>query len=137
MFYDVSHYHPQTVFAQQSKFEMGLIDLSASRYENADELFLEIAEKQNDELGAKAQYHYGLSLFEQDRIPEAISALVRIRTVFSTYDEWLTKSYMALGDCYVKIDDNRKAEEMYRNVIVKHKNDAFGNEAREKIRQLK
>jgi TolA-binding protein len=98
---------------------------------------LKIAEMQNDELGAKAQYHYGLSLFEQERITEAISAFVRVRTVFSNYDEWLTKSLMALGDCYAKLEDNHKAEEMYRNVISRHKNDAFGNEARERIRQLK
>ncbi|MFC2102972.1 tetratricopeptide repeat protein [Bacteroidota bacterium] len=137
MFYDVSRYHRETVFADQSKIEMGLIDLAAQRFESADKHFLEIAEKQNDELGAKAQYHYGLSLYEQEKYTDAISAFVRVRTIFSNYDEWLTKSYMALGDCYVKIDDIRKAEEMYRNVISRHKNDAFGKEARERIRQLK
>jgi tetratricopeptide (TPR) repeat protein len=136
MFYDVSQYHRASAFADQSKFEMGLIDLAAKRYERSDNLFLDIAEKRNDELGAKAQYHYGLSLFEQGKNTEAISAFVRVRTVFSNYDEWLTKSYMSLGDCYVKMKDNRKAEEMYRIVISKHKNDAFGNEARERIRQL-
>jgi hypothetical protein len=37
----------------------------------------------------------------------------------------------------VKLNDNRKAEEMYRIVITKHKGDEFGTEARQKINDLK
>jgi predicted negative regulator of RcsB-dependent stress response len=59
-----------------------------------------------------------------------------VRTVFSNYDEWLTKSYILLGDCYVELNDKRKAEEMYRTVISKHRNDIYGQEAREKLRNL-
>jgi TolA-binding protein len=137
VFSDVSYYYRETIFADKSKFESGLIDLAAGRYENSDNNFLELAEKRNDELGAKAQYYYGLSLYEQSKYTEAISTLVRVRTVFSVYDEWLTKSYMALGDCYVKLDDKRKAEEMYLIVISNHKYDSFGEEARKKVRELK
>jgi TolA-binding protein len=137
VFSDVSYYYRETIFADKSKFESGLIDLAAGRFENSDNNFLELAEKRNDELGAKGQYYYGLSLYEQGKYTDAISALVRVRTVFSMYDEWLTKSYMVLGDCYVKLDDNRKAEEMYRIVISKHKNDSYGKEARKKVRELK
>jgi tetratricopeptide (TPR) repeat protein len=137
VFSDVSYYYRETIFADKSKFESGLIDLAAGRYDNSDSNFLELAEKRNDELGAEAQYYYGLSLYEQGKYTEAISALVRVRTVFSMYDEWLTKSYMTLGDCYVKLGDNRKAEEMYLRVISDHKNDSYGKEARKKVRALK
>jgi TolA-binding protein len=136
-FEDLAMYHPETLFADKAKFEMGLIDLAAQRYEIANNHFLEVAEKRTDELGARSQYYYGLSLFEQDKITEAISALVRIRTVYSLYDEWLAKSYLLLGDCYVKLKDNRKAEEMYRVVVAKHKGDELGEEARQKINKLK
>jgi TolA-binding protein len=136
VFTDVSYYYRETIFADKSKFEMGMIDLAVGRYENSDKYFLEISENRNDDLGAKAQYYYGQSLYEQDKITDAISALVRVRTVFSNYDEWLTKSYILLGDCYVKLNDNRKAEEMYRTVISKHRNDIYGQEAREKLKDL-
>jgi TolA-binding protein len=136
VFTDVSYYYRETIFADKSKFEMGMIDLAVGRYENSDKHFLEISENRNDELGAKAQYYYGQSLYEQGNITESISALVRVRTVFSTYDEWLTKSYILLGDCYVEMNDKRKAEEMYRTVISKHRNDIFGQEAREKLKNL-
>jgi TolA-binding protein len=135
-FNELVFYHRDTFFADQARFEMGLIDLAAERYENADGLFLEIAGKRTDDLGAKAQYYYGFSLYEQEKTTEAISALVRIRTVYSTFDEWLARSYILLGDCYVKLDDKRKAEEMYRAVLSKHRGDTFGEEAREKLRKL-
>ena len=136
-FEDLAKYYPETLFADRAKFEMGLIDLAAQRYDIADNNFLDVAEKRTDELGARSQYYYGLSLFEQGKITDAISALVRVRTVYSLYDEWLSRSYLLLGDCYVKLNDNRKAEEMYRVVVAKHKTDELGEEARQKINKLK
>jgi len=136
-FEELATYHRDDLFADKAKFEMGLIDLAAARYDLANKYFLEIAENRIDELGASAQYHYGLSLYEQDRFTEAISALVRIRTVYSIYDEWLSRSYLLMGDCYVELDDKRKAEEMYRVVVSRNKGDQLGEEARQKINKLK
>lgn len=136
-FEELAMYHSETIFADRAKFEMGVIDMAASRYSEADKHFLDVAEKRTDDLGARSQYYYGLSLFEQARFSESISALVRVRTVYSQYEPWLSKSYLLLGDCYVKLNDNRQAEEMYRVVVVKHKGNELGEEARQKINKLK
>ena len=137
VFDEVSYYYRETIFADKSKIEMGMIDLAAGRFDNSAKYFLEVAEKRSDNLGAQAQYYYGMSLYEQNTVTESISALVRVRTVFSAYDEWLTKAYLLLGDCYVKLNDKRKAEEMYRTVFSKHRNDQYGQEANDKLRKLK
>jgi hypothetical protein len=42
-----------------------------------------------------------------------------------------------MGDCYAKLDDTRKAEEMYRTVIARNKGGELGEEARKKINELK
>ncbi|MBT8383105.1 MAG: tetratricopeptide repeat protein, partial [Ignavibacteria bacterium] len=136
-FSELSLYHQETLFADKAKFEMGMIDLAVSRFDSADDLFLNIAEKRVDDLGARAQYYYGLSLFEQKKFTDAISALVRVRTVYSNYDEWLSLAYLLMGDCYVKLDDNRKAEELYRTVLAKNKGGELGKLARQKLNQLK
>ncbi len=136
-FEELAMYHRETLFADKAKFEMGMIDLAAQRHSVADRHFLEVAEKRTDDLGAKSQYHYGLSLYEQNKITESISALVRVKTVYSIYDEWVSRSYLLLGDCYVKLNENRKAEEMYRVVIAKHKGDELGEVARQKINNIK
>jgi TolA-binding protein len=136
-FEELALYHRETIFADRANFEMGLIDMAAGRYIVADGHFLEVAEKRTDDLGARSQYYFGLSLFEQTRYSESISALVRVRTVFSQYEPWLSKAYLLLGDCYVKLKDKRQAEEMYRVVVTKHKGNELGEEARQKISKLK
>jgi TolA-binding protein len=136
VFDELVMYYRTTLFADKAKFELGLIDLAVGRYEKADAFFSDLSGARTDDLGAKSQYYYGLSLFDQEKFTESISALVRVRTVFSNYDEWLTRSYLLLGDCYVKLGDKRKAEEMYRTVISKHRSDPFGEEARQKLRNL-
>ncbi len=128
--------YPASLFADKAKLELGLIELAASRYDNADSYFSGLAETRSDELGAKAQYYYGLSLLEQDKITDAITAFVRVRTIFSAYDEWLTKSYLKLGECYTKIKDFRNARDIYRAVLSKHKGDDYGKEAQKKLREL-
>jgi len=136
VFDELVMYYRTTLFADKAKFELGLIDLAVGRYEKADAFFSDLSAIRTDDLGAKSQYYYGLSLFDQEKFTESISELVRVRTVFSNYDEWLTRSYLLLGDCYVKLGDKRKAEEMYRTVISKHRSDPFGEEARQKLRNL-
>lgn len=126
-----------SIFAQKAKFELGLIDLAARRYGNATQYFQELANNRTDDIGAKAQYYLGETLFDQNKITDAISAFVRVRTIFSAYDEWLTRAFLGLGDCYLKLKDKRQAEEMYRTVISKHRNDEFGKEARAKLRKVK
>ncbi len=136
-FNEVVESYGTTIFAQKAKFELGLIELAAKRYDNAVIYFQELATNRTDDIGAKAQYYLGETLFEQNKITDAISAFVRVRTIFSAYDEWLTRSFLGLGDCYAKLKDNRQAKEMYRTVISKHRQDEFGKEAESKLRKLK
>jgi len=136
VFDEVIQYFGKTIFADKSKFELGLIELARENYINADLYFKTLAETHSDELGAEAQYYYGYSLFEQEKTDEAIAALERVRVVFSAYDEWLTKSYLKLGDCYTKLDQIDKAKEMYRVVIGKHRGNVYGQEAQNKLREL-
>ncbi len=129
-------YYQETIFSAKTKIELGKLELERESYENAELLFKELGAVRTDDIGAEAQYNYGITLFNQGKINEAISALVRVRSIFSTYDEWYTKSLLKLGECYIKLDDKRNAREMFRAVIRKHNNDAFGTEARQKLNSL-
>lgn len=115
---------------------MGIMELARGSYENAEYLFKDLGENRSDDIGAKAQYYYGETLFEQEKLDEAISAFVRVRSVFSLYDEWYSKSLLRLGDCYVELGDKSNAKEMYRAVYNKHKNDQLGREANKKLKEL-
>lgn len=132
----LAQYYPTSVFAADAKFEAALLSLSRKDYENSDVLLKELSENRTDELGAKAQYYYGVSLFEQDKIDDAITALVRVKFVFSGFDQWLTSSYLKLGECYEKKGDNAKAKEMYKTVLTHHRGDEYGSEAQKKLKVL-
>lgn len=136
VFDEIVQYYRETVFADRSKYEIGLIEYSAKRYDDAVGYFRSLAESRTDELGAKAQYYVGMSLFEQGRTNEAISAFVRVRTVYSYYDEWLSRSTLMLGDCYSKLKDFEKAKQFYRDVIAKHRGDEIGKTAQKKLREI-
>ena len=87
-------------------------------------------------MGAKSQYYLGQSLYDQAKYNDAITALVRVRTVYSRYEEWLMRSYLLLGDCYVKLNDKRNAAEMYRAVLTKYSGTPIGDEAQQKLRKV-
>lgn len=136
VFEDVVLYSPGTMFGDKSKFELALINIAAKRYTNADEYLTALSENRSDELGAKSQYYLGQSLYDQGKYKEAITSLVRVRTVYSSYEEWLMRSYLLLGDCYLKLNDKRNAAEMYRAVVTKYSGTPIGDEALQKLRKV-
>ncbi len=133
---DIINYYDGSIFASKAKIELGLLELAGGRPENAEPLFRSEAESKVDDLAAKAQYYLGVSLFQQNKIQDAIIALVRIRSVFGMFDEWFTKSLITLGDCYVKLNDKAKAREMYQAVLIRHKDDTYATEATKKLKDL-
>ncbi len=137
VFQDVVQYYSGTIFADKAKLELGLIELAAGRYSNAEFYFKNLADSRSDDIGAEAQYYLGTTLDEEGNTLDAIDALERVRAIFSAYDEWLTKSYMKLGEIYTRQEDYDKAKEYYRSVLAKHKGDQFGKEAQSKLRKLK
>jgi TolA-binding protein len=133
---DLSKNYNESLFADKAKVELGLLELKRGGYENCELLFREVGNDRKDDIGAQAQYYYGVALFEQGKTDDAISALVRVRSVFPGYVEWYTKSLLKLGDCYIKINDKKNAREMFRAVLKKHNNNEFANEANEKLKSL-
>ena len=135
-FQEVVAYYPQNVFADKSKFELALIDLAGNRNSTAEEYLTKLSENRTDELGAKSQFYLGQSLYDQGKYNDALTSLTRVRTVFSKYEEWLMRSYLLSGDCYVKIKDKKNAAEMYKTVLTKYNGTSIGNEAQKKLRSI-
>jgi len=130
-------YYQGNIFAEKSKVEAGKILLDSKQYEKAKVYFKEVGENRTDDIGAAGEYYYGLTLYLQGDYYNAIPALVRVRSVFSRYDEWYTKSLLTLGDCYAKLKNKKNAREMYRAVLRRHSKDNFGKEAKLKLKQLR
>ena len=136
VFNNIIQYYDGTLFADKAKVELGVLEYNRGGYDNSEMLFRELGASRTDDIGAKAQYYYGLTLLAQDKVQEAITAFVRVRSVFGTYDEWYTKSLIKLGDCYVELGDKQNAREMYQAVLQRHRGDKLGSEAQSKLNGL-
>ncbi len=125
-----------SLFYYKSEIDLGILELTRSNYENSLYLLKDVVKNREDDLAAQANYYIGLNYFEQEKLPEAITELIKVRSLYSAYDEWYTKSLMLLGDSYVKINDSTNASEMYKSVLKRHRNDAIAKEVKEKLNQL-
>ena len=135
-FEEIIKYYDKTLFSDKAKIKIGIMEIENGRSANAEALLNEVAQNRSDDIGAMAQYYVGVARFEQKNYDTAISALVRVRTIFSNYDEWYTKSLLKLGDSYLKLKDKNNAKKLYRTVIKNHPRDRYGKEARKKLRKI-
>ena len=125
-----------SLFYYKAELELGILELSRSNFESSLYLFNDVVNNRKDDLAAKAQYFIGLNYYEQDRMPETITELIKVRSLYSAYDEWYSRALMLLGDSYVKINDKENAAEMYKGVLKRHRNDELASEAKSKLARL-
>jgi TolA-binding protein len=135
-FDQIATYYNGSLYSAKAKVELGKIEISRNNFDKAQSYLREVAENRLDDIGAQAQYYYGISFFNQNKIEDAITQFVRTRSVFSAYDEWYTKSLLRLGDCFIKMNDKKQAREMFRAVLIRHTNDSFADEAKKKMKGL-
>jgi len=133
----IVQYYSSSIFSDKAKLEMSIIDLAANRFDEATTFLTELSQNRSDDIGAKAQFYLGQTLFDQQKYKDALTELDRVRSAFSGYNEWVTKADLLSGDCYVQLKKFRDAKNMYRRVISKHRSDQFGAEAQKKLRKLK
>jgi len=124
-------------FADKSYIEKGRIELRSRRYDNAIKAFMNVAMRREDIIGAEAQYMLGVAYYEKGEYKDAITAFVRVESVFSEFNDWLAKAYLNLSDSYVKLKDNKKAISILEKLIEKHPDDDYGTQAKKKLRDLR
>ncbi len=125
-----------SLFYYKAEIELGILELAKMNYESSLYLFKDVSNNRTDDIAAQAMYYTGLNYYEQGKIPEAVTELIKVRSMYSVYDEWYSKSLMLLGDCYVLNGDKGKAAEMYKAVIKRHRRDILGKEAKQKLNEL-
>jgi len=129
--------YPETIFADKAKIELGVLEMARNSYKTAEDVFSEIGNRRKDDVGAKAQYLYGETLLDEGKYNEAISAFVRVKTVFSSFYDWASKAELKIGDVYVKMNKKKKAKKIYSEIYRKHRRDVYGKEAGKKLRRLR
>lgn len=69
------------------------------------------------EYAAESQYHIAELLLQQAKFAEAEKGAFEVIRKFGSYDYWVTKSYVLLGDIYVQQKDLFNAEATYKSIV--------------------
>lgn len=69
------------------------------------------------EYAAEAQYHIAEILLQQNKLPEAEKAGFEVIKKMGSYEYWVTKAYVLLGDVYVQEKDFFNAEATFKSVV--------------------
>jgi len=128
---------PSSVAAVKGKLGLVRIDIADKKYQAAEERAQEVATTRTDELGAEAQYLEGFAYSGAKDWKNAITALMRVKYVFPSYDRWVAKSYLILGDAYVATEDSRRARSAYQAALKYKQETETAAEAQRRLDNLK
>lgn len=128
--------HPSSDGAAQSKVALARIHQKAGDTAKAQTLADEVATSRNDAIGAEAQYVSATIFAARQEWQNAVTAFLRVRYVFPSYEDWVTKAYLGLGIAYENLKDIPKAKEAYQNVLRIKRDDPSVVEAQRRLKEL-
>ncbi len=83
--------------------------------------------------GAEARYEIANCYFKQNQFKDAEKAAFEVINKSGSYEEWVTKSYILLGDIYYQQKDFFNAKATYQSVVDNARIEALSTEAKAKL----
>lgn len=111
----------------------------AKNYQNNNDLFEASAAYKTvvalgkSEYAAEARYRIAEILFLQQKLAESEKAAFEVINKAGSYDYWITKAYILLGDVYFKQQDYFNAEATLKSVVDNATNPELQKEAQKKL----
>jgi len=111
----------------------------AKNYQNNNQVFEALAaykavvESGKSEYAAEARYRIAEIQFSQNKLPEAEKASFEVINKAGSYDYWITKAYILLGDIYYKEQDYFNAEATLKSVVANSTIPELQTEAQQKL----
>jgi hypothetical protein len=89
------------------------------------------------ELAAEARYEMAASFFRQQQWNASEKAAFETINKSGSYEEWVTRSYLLLGDVYTAQKDYFNARATYRSIYENANREEWRVEAQNKLEELK
>ncbi|MHA4846213.1 tetratricopeptide repeat protein [Flavitalea antarctica] len=83
---------------------------------------------------AEARYEIAHCYFLQNRYPDAEKAAFEVINKAGSYEDWITRAYLLLGDVYMKTKDFFNAKATYQSVVDNAKIETLRQEAANKLK---
>nr|MBA4167114.1 tetratricopeptide repeat protein [Chitinophagaceae bacterium] len=107
-----------------------------NQYENAITSYRTVASLSKSAYGAEARYEIASCYFAQGRNSDAEKAAFEVIKKSGSYEVWVTKAYILLGDLYYKEKDFFNAKATYKSVVDNAKVEDLRQEADRKLKQI-
>ena len=101
--------------------------------DDASTTYKQVVALGKSEYSAEARYRIAEILFAQNRLPETEKAAFEVINKAGSYDYWITKAYILLGDVYYKEQDYFNAEATLKSVSENAADETLRKEAQDKL----
>jgi TolA-binding protein len=106
------------------------------QYDVAISSFKNVVAVNKAALAAEARYEIANSWYSVDRLTDAEKAAFEVVNKSGSYEYWVTKSYILLGDIYFKQKDYFNAKATFQSVVENSLNAELKSEAQRKLAQV-
>lgn len=107
-----------------------------NQYENAITAYRTVASLSKSAYGAEARYEIANCYFAQQRNADAEKAAFEVIKKSGSYELWVTRAYILLGDLYYREKDYFNAKATYKSVVDNAKIEDLRQEADRKLQQV-
>ncbi|HVK96172.1 MAG TPA: tetratricopeptide repeat protein [Flavisolibacter sp.] len=108
----------------------------AGQYDVALKSFRDVVAVNKAALAAEARYEIANTWFMTDRLADAEKAAFEVVNKSGSYDWWVTKAYILLGDIYLKQKDYFNAKATFQSIVQNSLNAELKAEAQTKLNRV-
>jgi TolA-binding protein len=108
---------------------------ASNQYEQAISYYRQVVSLNKSAYGAEARYEIASCFFVQDRLSDAEKAAFEVVNKSGSYETWVTKAYLLLGDVYLKEKDYFNAKATFQSIVDNAKLEDLRQEADHKLKQ--
>jgi TolA-binding protein len=109
---------------------------TSNQCETALQYFRTAASLSKAAYGAEARYEIANCLFQQNQYKDAEKAAFEVVNKSGSYELWVSKAYMLLGDIYFKEKDYFNAKATYQSIAENAKIEELRQQAKQKLTQV-
>lgn len=120
-----------------SYFYLGRASQEQTDYATAIQQFQQVASMTTSELGAESRYYIALCKLKQDKLKEAEKAAFEVIKKTPSYDFWVAKSYLLLGNIFWQEKDYFNAKATLQSIIDHSDEEDLVNDAKQLLEQVK
>lgn len=105
--------------------------------EMAMAIYQQLSSNMNGEIAAEARYRISEIFLQQDSLKEAEEAANETIKLSAGYEYWIVKSYILLGDIFVKQKDYFNAKATFSSIVKHARNPELKQDATKKLAEVK